>query len=626
MGQSGGGAGAKKKFGMPTFGEGDLKMSPAGGMASPFSFAAPRPVEQPSSESVRGGAGPPAPMFFHNRRSSTASESDIPTTSSYFTPQPKLVKPDRSAFHSTGFLSKKNRPRPVSTQPMPETPLKKGVQSFSFPGMSNHPTPLSLGVPPTLKLDPGTPGFGVPATPRKAPPSSIGSRKHRSPFSESPGRSNKKPHLSVPGDVTPPSRRISSSPYPQLLDEGRDSSPTQPGMTPRRESIGSFSSPGVETRLLQMRLSTPRGGKEGYGENSTPSTGSPTESSVSRVGLWGGRNGGLINFRAALELSGDVDMMDCDDELPTPRHEGPTQRQPARVAYNHLVTPYPRFLMADYFERLRERNGRPPSPDAIAYTQEHADYFDANFRIVRLLGSGSFADAYQVQSKTDGQFYAIKKTRTPFAGYKDGLKRLEEVETLWRVDGVVRKRKSYLEEYCQNSPIDEYRIWHILAEITLGLKHIHDLEMVHLDIKPDNILITADGSLKIADFGLATKAPVPRGEDREGDRTYIAPELFRDTVYGKPADIYSLGLIVLEITANIILPENGPEWQKLREGDVAEISFGNVTPDLIHLIKLMLAPDPSARLTVAAILSHPMLQSIVSKEVVSGALEARLGM
>lgn len=57
-------------------------------------------------------------------------------------------------------------------------------------------------------------------------------------------------------------------------------------------------------------------------------------------------------------------------------------------------------------------------------------------------------------------------------------------------------------------------------------------------MKPENVLLTADGALKIADFGLATLYPLLNPEEREGDRTYLAPEMWSGTGVGPPADIY----------------------------------------------------------------------------------------
>lgn len=103
-----------------------------------------------------------------------------------------------------------------------------------------------------------------------------------------------------------------------------------------------------------------------------------------------------------------------------------------------------------------------------------------------------------------------------------------------------------------------------------GLKHIHDMGFIHLDLKPANILITFEGVLKIADFGMAARWPAEDGIEGEGDREYIGPEILMGR-YDKPADIFSLGLIMFEIAGNVELPDNGLSWQKLRNGDMSDI-------------------------------------------------------
>ena len=93
-----------------------------------------------------------------------------------------------------------------------------------------------------------------------------------------------------------------------------------------------------------------------------------------------------------------------------------------------------------------------------------------------------------------------------------------------------------------------------------GVHHIHSSGVIHFDIKPANILISSSGSLKIADFGLASRWPrvsapdIVRGAglsndaetyasistsrlEREGDRVYMPPEMLRG-VFGKEADIF----------------------------------------------------------------------------------------
>jgi mitosis inhibitor protein kinase SWE1 len=76
--------------------------------------------------------------------------------------------------------------------------------------------------------------------------------------------------------------------------------------------------------------------------------------------------------------------------------------------------------------------------------------------------------------------------------------------------------------------------------------------------------------LKISDFGMATKWPAPPGIDGEGDREYIGPEILMGR-FDKPSDIFALGLIMLEIAGNVMLPDNGTSWQRLRSGDMSDV-------------------------------------------------------
>ncbi|KAI1389937.1 uncharacterized protein F4822DRAFT_218926 [Hypoxylon trugodes] len=201
---------------------------------------------------------------------------------------------------------------------------------------------------------------------------------------------------------------------------------------------------------------------------------------------------------------------------------------------------------------------------------------------------------HRVFSPSSAKVYAVKKLTLPIQGKKDRALRLREVgvlETLRGCDHVLQLIDSWEDgnclyiqtEFCEEGSLDaflsfvgtkgrldDFRIWKIMLEIGKGLKHIHDAGYIHLDLKPANIFINFEGTLKIGDFGLTTSLPLEKGPDLEGDREYLAPEALRSEM-GQPADVFSFGLIMLEIAANVKLPENGATWTGLREGDFSEI-------------------------------------------------------
>ncbi|KAI9738766.1 MAG: hypothetical protein M1834_008273 [Cirrosporium novae-zelandiae] len=258
----------------------------------------------------------------------------------------------------------------------------------------------------------------------------------------------------------------------------------------------------------------------------------------------------------------------------------------------------------DYFSQIGKRslaaslNGL-DTPDVDAS-------MTSRFDKVEIIGTGEFSQVYRVSKKPapssgsspqaplSDRVWAVKKSKNPYTGNRDRQHKLREVQvlkvlgqsdhTVHLIDSWEDKGHLYIQtEYCEEGSLDmfltqvglkarldDFRIWKILLELSLGLKHIHDSGFIHLDLKPANVLVTFEGVLKIGDFGMATTWPAPPGIEGEGDREYIGPEILRGE-FDKPADVFALGLIMLEIAGNVELPDNGASWQKLRSGDMSDV-------------------------------------------------------
>jgi len=260
-----------------------------------------------------------------------------------------------------------------------------------------------------------------------------------------------------------------------------------------------------------------------------------------------------------------------------------------------------------------------------------SDYLGSNFVDKHVIGHGSFAIVYKVKDLKDNKYYAVKVAKNPFHGEKDRINQLEEVNIWWKIgnndhcvqlhqaweqDGILHLQldlcdggslQNYLETTGLQSTLPESQIWKILLDICKGLEHVHNLNIVHLDIKPANIFIkkspTGDLILKIGDFGLARKCPVPPNTGLEGDKVYLAPEVLGDDGYTTSADIFSLGLILVEMASNNYLPDTGVYWQDLRKGNISLCeNLDHSSLELLNLIKKMIDPNPNLRPTATEIM------------------------
>jgi serine/threonine protein kinase len=153
-----------------------------------------------------------------------------------------------------------------------------------------------------------------------------------------------------------------------------------------------------------------------------------------------------------------------------------------------------------------------------------------------------------------------------------------------------------------------------------GLKYVHSLHRIHRDIKSDNILMGADGSIKIADFGYA--AQLTRNKCRRntvvGTPYWMAPELIRGHDYGPEVDIWSTGIMIREMA------ENDPpymEFPPLRA--LFLITTKGIPPlkqpwkwsaEFQDFLNLCLEKDAEHRPTASELLKHPFLNKACEPE------------
>ncbi|KAL0037730.1 hypothetical protein WJX77_009896 [Trebouxia sp. C0004] len=155
----------------------------------------------------------------------------------------------------------------------------------------------------------------------------------------------------------------------------------------------------------------------------------------------------------------------------------------------------------------------------------------------------------------------------------------------------------------------------ITAQLLPGLLHLHRRShMVHRDIKPANVLLSLNGDAKITDFGISAfvDSTLAVCNTFTGTVTYMSPERINSQPYSFPADIWSLGLTLLEAaTGNYPYDASGGPLQlmiQVVEDEVPLPSRQQYSPEFVDLIKQCLEKDPYKRPTAEALLGHPFLR------------------
>lgn len=119
----------------------------------------------------------------------------------------------------------------------------------------------------------------------------------------------------------------------------------------------------------------------------------------------------------------------------------------------------------------------------------------------------------------------------------------------------------------EEGPLDPETVMEILDRVGSGLLHMHGNNLVHLDVKPQNIIQQSDGTIKLIDFGLAQQSGMPQdmiGGTAFGTVAYLAPEQASGETVSPATDVYALGCVVYELlTGRPPYVADGPDQKRL---------------------------------------------------------------